>query len=85
MILHITDAKALPGHCLHIIFSNGQEGDVDMSREFTCPEFEALLDDDLFSRVEVHPLFHTVTWPNGADLAPEFLLDLLQHQQGSAV
>ena len=82
MILHITDAKSLPGHCLHILFSNGQEGDVDMSRELTSPVFEALLDDDLFSRVEVDPLFHTVTWPDGADLAPEFLLNLLQHQQG---
>ena len=85
MILHITGAKALPGHRLHVRFSDGQEeGDVDLSRELTGPVFDALRDDDLFSRVEVHSLFRTVTWPNGADLAPEYLLDLLQHQQGHA-
>ena len=82
MILHITGAKALPGHRLHVRFSDGQEGDVDLSQELTGPVFDALRDDDLFSRVEVHSLFRTVTWPNGADLAPEYLLDLLQHQQG---
>ena len=57
---------------------------MDLSRELTGPVFDALRDDDLFSRVEVHSLFHTVTWPNGADLAPEYLLDLLQRQQGHA-
>ena len=84
MILHITEATALPGHRLHVRFSNGQEGDVDLSQEFTGPVFSALLDDDQFNRVEVHTLFHTVTWSNGADLAPEYLLDLLQRQQGHA-
>ncbi|MGE4530691.1 MAG: DUF2442 domain-containing protein [Acidithiobacillus sp.] len=83
-MLHITEVKALPGHRLHIRFNNGQEGDVDLSRELIGPIFDALRDDALFSRVKVHNLFHTVTWPNGADLAPEYLLDLLQHQQGDA-
>ena len=50
MILHITEAKALPGHRLHVRFSNGQEGDVDLSREFTGQVFSALLDDDQLRR-----------------------------------
>ena len=83
-MLNITEAKALPGYRLHVRFSTGQEGNIDLSRELTGPVFDALRDDDLFSRVEVHSLFHTVTWPNGADLAPEYLLDLLQRQQGHA-
>ena len=83
-MLHITKANALPGHRLHVQFSNGQEGDVDLSHELTGPVFDALRDDDLFSLLEVHSLFHTVIWPNGADLAPEYLLGLLQHQQGHA-
>ena len=65
-MLHITEAKALPGYRLHVQFSNGQEGDVDLSHELTGPVFDALRDDDLFSRVEVHSLFHTepprVSW-----------------------
>jgi len=35
--------------------------------------FEPLKDIALFAQASVHPQLHTVTWPNGADLAPEFL------------
>ncbi len=84
-MLHVLGAKALPNHRLQVRFSNGQEGVVDLSQELTGPIFGAMQDEGLFAQVAIHSLFHTVTWPNGADLAPEFLLDLLQHQQGHAV
>jgi hypothetical protein len=35
--------------------------------------FEPLKDVTLFAQVAVHRELETVTWPNGADLAPEFL------------
>jgi hypothetical protein len=35
--------------------------------------FEPLKDPDLFLQVKVDPELETVIWPNGADLAPEFL------------
>jgi len=35
--------------------------------------FGVLKDKDLFAQVSIHPELDTVTWPNGADLAPEFL------------
>ena len=28
---------------------------------------------EAFKQFRVHPEFHTLVWPNGADLAPEFL------------
>ncbi len=79
-MLHISEAKALPGHRLYVRFSDGHEGEVDLSRELTGPVFAPLADDEQFNRVEVHALFHTVTWSNGADLAPECLRELLDRQ-----
>ncbi|MDD5036714.1 MAG: DUF2442 domain-containing protein [Methylococcaceae bacterium] len=38
-------------------------------------------DKTLFATAFVDPEMETVAWANGADLAPEFLLDLL-HRQG---
>jgi tRNA U34 5-methylaminomethyl-2-thiouridine-forming methyltransferase MnmC len=37
------------------------------------PVFEPLRDPALFSQVQIDPEFHTLTWPNGADFAAEFL------------
>jgi hypothetical protein len=35
--------------------------------------FEPLRDQTLFAKVVLHPEIKTLVWPNGADLAPEFL------------
>ncbi len=35
--------------------------------------FEPLRDPEYFQRFEVHADLNTLTWPNGADLAPEYL------------
>jgi hypothetical protein len=37
--------------------------------------FEPLHDVEYFRRFEIDPIFRTLTWPNGADVAPEFLHD----------
>lgn len=83
-MLHITEATPLPSRRLQIAFDNGEQGIVDLSQELTGPVFSPLQGIDLFKQVKVHSLFHTIIWPNGADLAPEFLLDLLRNQQGHA-
>jgi hypothetical protein len=40
--------------------------------------FEPLRDLAFFSQLRLHPDIHTLVWPNGADLAPEFLRERLR-------
>lgn len=86
MILHTTEVKPLPGYMLFLRFNNGAAGEVDLSGELKGEVFEALLDPALFATAGQHLVMRTVGWANGADLAPEFLLDLMraQHDERAA-
>ena len=77
MILHTTEVAPLPEYKLSVRFNNGEAGVIDLSSELTGDMFESLRDPELFATAYQHPEMRTVAWANGADLAPEFLLDLL--------
>lgn len=79
MILHITDAKHLRDYQLWLKFNDGSEGIVDLVGELWGTVFEPVKDLTLFSQVKLDTELSTVAWPNGADLAPEFLYELLKH------
>jgi hypothetical protein len=59
---------------IHVGFNDGVEGRVDFSPWLAGPVFEPLKDPGYFARFFIEA--GTVTWPNGADIAPETL-----HQQ----
>lgn len=82
MILHTTEVTALPGYRLFLRFNNGAAGEVDLSAELDGEIFEALRDPAVFATASQHPIMCTAAWANGADLAPEFLLELMQAQRG---
>ncbi len=84
MILHTTEVKALPDYRLFLRFNNGVAGEVDLRNELEGEIFEALKDPAQFATAYQHPIMKTVAWANGADLAPEFLLELLEAQQQRA-
>ena len=46
--------------------------------------FEPLKEKTLFAQAAIHPELETVTWPNGADLAPEFLYAQAAQARASA-
>jgi hypothetical protein len=73
MIPRVVDVKALAGYTLWVRFHDGTSGTVDLSAELWGPMFEPLRDKAFFDQASVHPELHTVTWPNGADLSPEYL------------
>lgn len=69
--LHIIEAKYLDGHRVWLKFSDGTEGQVDLGNELHGPIFEPLKDPEFFQQFTLEG--HTLTWPNGADFAPEYL------------
>ncbi len=73
MLPRIMEAHYVSDYKVWIRFSDGAEGEVDLSRELTGPMFEPLRNVEEFRRVALHPEWKTLVWPNGADIAPEFL------------
>jgi len=71
----VIDARYVSGFVVWLKFRDGTAGEIDLASELTGPVFEPLSDLRLFRQFQIHPEFHTLVWPNGADLAPEFLHD----------
>ena len=78
MIPKVVEVKSLDGYRLWLRFQDGVSGTVDLSSELWGPMFEPLKDKALFAQAAIHPELETVTWPNGADFAPEFLYKTVQ-------
>jgi hypothetical protein len=56
---------------LRLTFDDGTVGEVDFTGREWRGVFEPLRDPDYFARATVDAEAGTVTWPNGADMAPE--------------
>ena len=70
----VLEARYLGGHCVWLRFDDGLEGEIDLGPDLVGrlrgPVFEPLRDPTYFAQFTVD---WTLTWPNGADLAPESL------------
>ncbi len=70
-------ADVVHDYVVHLVFSDGLEADVDLSYVLELgPVFEILRDPVEFRQVRVSSAANTVTWPNGADIAPESFYEL---------
>src|SRR5258705_11222087 len=56
---------------LRVVFNDGSVNTIDFSQWFDGPMFETLKSQAFFTRYFIDG--GTVTWPNGADIAPETL------------
>ena len=78
MFLHVVGAKHIASHRVYLEFNDGTSGEVDLSQSLTGPIFEPLRAPEYFRQFSLEG--HTLTWPNGADFAPEFLHELMESQ-----
>jgi hypothetical protein len=73
MLVHVVNAKYVDGYRIEVTFNNGRTGIADFAGALNGPVFEELRDVSKFSRFEVNKELDTLVWPNGADMAPEYI------------
>jgi hypothetical protein len=78
MIPSIVEAEYRGDFRIHLRFSDGSAGTVDFSPWLRGPVFEPLRNPGFFQRFFVDG--GTVSWPNGADIAPETLYEEVRAQ-----
>lgn len=83
MFLHTTHIEPRLGYRLFVRFNSGVSGEIDLSGELWGEVFAPLKDEALFATARQDQVMETVVWANGADFAPEYLLELLSRQLGN--
>ena len=72
---NLVSATWLEEYRIRLEFDDGCVGVLDMAGELWGPVFEPLEDLEIFRRFRLDREWNTISWPTGADLAPEYLYE----------
>ncbi len=75
MTAKLRNAEYLRDYKIRVMFDDGKEGVIDLEHELWGEVFEPLKDIRVFQRFRLDSELETIVWPNGADLAPEYLYE----------
>lgn len=84
-ILRIIDIEHRGPHQLWVKFNDGHIGEANLLSLLNGPIFVPLQDPDYFALGELNAECGTITWPNGADLAPEAIYELCTASASKAI
>ena len=84
MFPHVIDTRHISGHQIWLHFNDGLEGEIDLKTALHGPIFKPLENVDEFAKFRLDKKAGTLVWPNGADIAPEFLHDRLAREVAAA-
>ena len=79
MLLMVTNCALVAPFRLRLTFNDGLVKEVDIAAHWdklSGPIFRPLRDPAFFAQVTLPPDSETIEWPNGADLAAEFLYEI---------
>lgn len=71
----LVEARPTTGYRVWLRFADGRAGEVDLAADLHGDMFTGLRDPATFRTLRADPELRTLTWPNGADLAPEYLYE----------
>lgn len=75
-MLKIKEAKYLKNYKIELTFNNNEIVIADLENELDGEIFTPLKNVNTFKTFFVDNETRTIAWPNGADFAPEFLLEI---------
>jgi hypothetical protein len=76
----VIEIKYKDGFVYHVVFDDGKNGDIDFSEYVgRGPVFGSFRDMSFFMQATIEG--GTISWPNGADIAPETLYEKICCQQ----
>ncbi len=75
MTPNLISAEYAGAYRIRLRFDDETTGEIDLESELWGEVFEPLRDLARFREFRLDREMNTVVWPNGADLAPEFLYD----------
>lgn len=73
MFVHILQAKYIEDYRVEVVFNDGRRGIADLEDALRGPVFTPLKEKSFFSKLKVDKELQTISWPNGADIAPEYV------------
>ena len=76
---NVIRVNALSNYRLYVEFDDGLAGEINLSDRLFGPVFEPLKDEIEFQKVTTDE-YGAITWPCGADLAPDALYQRLASQ-----
>jgi len=78
----VTEVAHVRDYVLHVVMDDGLDGNIDLSSyPSKGPIFEPLGDLDFFKRVFIEG--GTLAWPNGADISPERVYEMVENANKS--
>ena len=78
MIPRIVSLEHAGAYAIKVRFADEVEGEIDLAQELDGEMFEPLRDPQVFKQFRLDPDTRTIVWPNGADLAPEFVRQIMR-------